>query len=109
MSRRPPRSPLFPYTTLFRSQRWGLAGAVGAAAWLLAGVRRVPRAIPALVLLAVTSLELVYARPFAEYQQKAPNAIYDAYGDNLETIGAGGGRYLTIGRTPVGNQDLEIQ
>ncbi len=89
-------------------KRWGLAGAVGAAAWLLAGVRRVPRAIPALVLLAVTSLELVYARPFAEYQQKAPNAIYDAYGDNLETIGAGGGRYLTIGRTPVGNQGLEI-
>src|SRR2546421_7961063 len=30
MIRRPPRSTLFPYTTLFRSQRGGLAGAVGA-------------------------------------------------------------------------------
>src|SRR2546426_8459208 len=44
MIRRPPRSTLFPYTTLFRSPRWGgrgeARGAVCRGAWLR-GVRRV--------------------------------------------------------------------
>jgi hypothetical protein len=56
--------------------------------------------VPALVLLAVASLELVYARPFAEYRQKAPNALYDSWGDNLETLGSDRGRYVTIGQAP---------
>jgi hypothetical protein len=90
-------------------KKWGLAGLLGGLAWLLAGLRRVPRLVPALVLLAVTSLELVYARPFAEYRQKAPNVLYDAYGDNLEILGSDRGRYLTIGQAPKnGQQQAEV-
>jgi len=90
-------------------KKWGLAGLLGGLAWLLAGVRRIPRAVPALVLLAVASLELVHARPFAEYRQKAPNALYDSWGDNLERLGEDRGRYLTIG-TPAkdGAQAAEV-
>src|SRR2546430_8309419 len=51
MIRRPPRSTLFPYTTLFRSRRAGVlpghqrAGAVGTEPGHQAGVRRRPEAV----------------------------------------------------------------
>jgi len=90
-------------------KRWGLAGLLGGLAWLIASLRRLPVAVPALVLLGVTALELVYARPYAEYRQKGPNALYDVYGDNLETLGSDHGRYLTIGTAPKnGVQQAEI-
>src|SRR5260370_23458096 len=41
MIRRPPRSTLFPYTTLFRSLFWSVAGVLLLTAlWLLRGIRR---------------------------------------------------------------------
>src|SRR2546422_7897478 len=39
MIRRPPRSTLFPYTTLFRSSRGGVCGGVAGVGWGLAEVR----------------------------------------------------------------------
>src|SRR3712207_7193288 len=48
MIRRPPRSTLFPYTTLFRSQRGLLAADVGAGAPVHDEVHRVARAQDAL-------------------------------------------------------------
>jgi hypothetical protein len=78
---------------------WAAAAAAGAVAWLIAGVRRVPRAVPALVLLAVTSLELVHGRPGAEWRQETPNQVYDDYGDNLAALSAQG-RYLSIAGGP---------
>src|SRR5256885_9743362 len=57
MIRRPPRSTLFPYTTLFRSAKWQLAngdilllksphGAVRAPAWITPGIRPDVLAVP---------------------------------------------------------------
>src|SRR5256885_10171283 len=43
MIRRPPRSTLFPYTTLFRSRRRGRAGGLGGAVERGAGGRRAVR------------------------------------------------------------------
>jgi len=79
---------------------WAVVVGVGAGAWLLASVRRVPRAVPALLILATASVELMHARPHAEWRQKAPNALYDVYGDNLETLSDQGGRYLSIADRP---------
>jgi hypothetical protein len=89
-------------------KRWALAAAVGGLAWLAAGIRRVPRAVPALVLLVVTALELVNARPHAEQKQVAPDAVYSEYGGNLQAIGADGGRYISIGQMPKGPQGKEV-
>src|SRR3712207_7324601 len=53
MIRRPPRSTLFPYTTLFRSQAWQVRGsiligiAVTAAAGFLLGLGQIPERIVA--------------------------------------------------------------
>jgi hypothetical protein len=87
---------------------WALALGVGAVAWLLAGVRRVPRAVPALILLGITALELVHGRPGAEWRQKAPDQLYDQYGENLAALSAQGGRYLTIVGAPKPGQLGEI-
>src|SRR5689334_24846255 len=63
MIRRPPRSTLFPYTTLFRSTTWSpsaylLPIGIGAAIWRLArGERPTQFFLPALMLLAARSEE----------------------------------------------------
>ncbi len=87
---------------------WALALAVGALAWLIAGVRRVPRAVPALILLAVTSAELVHGRPGAEWRQKTPDQVYNDYGENLAALSEQGGRYLSIAGRPANSQLGEI-
>jgi hypothetical protein len=88
--------------------RWGMVAAVGAAAWLIAGVRRVPRAVPAVLLLAVTVVELAHGRPSAEWRQKVPDQVYNDYGDNLAALSAQGGRYLSIAGRPAPDQLGEI-
>jgi hypothetical protein len=87
---------------------WALAAAVGAVAWLLASVRQVPRAVPALVLLAITSVELVHGRPGAEWRQKTPDQVYNDYGENLAVLSDQGGRYLSIAGRPAATQLGEI-
>ena len=87
---------------------WFAAAAIGAFAWLIAGIRRVPRAVPALVLLAVTAVELVHGRPGAEWRQKTPNQVYNDYGDNLAAMSEQGGRYLSIVGPPAANEVGEI-
>ena len=75
---------------------WALAAAIGGFAWLIAGIRKVPRAIPALVILAITAVELAHGRPGSEWRQKVPNQVYDEYGPNLAVLSEQGGRYLTV-------------
>jgi hypothetical protein len=75
-------------------RRWLLALVAGLALWLLCTVPAVPRALVGLTLIAVAYKELSLARPLAEYRQMVPNAVYDDYGTNLQTIAAQGGRYL---------------
>ena len=87
---------------------WFAAAAIGAFAWLIAGIRRVPRAVPALVLLAVTAVELMHGRPGAEWRQKTPNQVYNDYGDNLAALSEQGGRYLSIVGPPAANEVGEI-
>jgi hypothetical protein len=80
-----------------QSRRWWLvAAAVGVLAWLAASFRAVPRVLIALVLLAVTAVELQQARPGAEYHQLVPNVAYDDPGPVLERLGRERGRYVTI-------------
>ena len=55
-----------------------------------------PRVLVALVLLAVTTVELQQARPAAEYHQLVPNVAYDDPGPVLERLGRERGRYVTI-------------
>jgi hypothetical protein len=83
---------------------WALAAAIGAVAWLIAGVRRIPRAVPALVLLAITSVELAHGRPVAEWRQKVPDQVYNDYGEHLAVLSQQGGRYLSIVGSPAETQ-----
>jgi hypothetical protein len=75
---------------------WAVAAAVGAVAWVAAGVRSVPRVAVALLLLGVTAAELQQARPGAEYRRLVPNAAYDQPGPVMERLGADRGRYVSI-------------
>ncbi len=90
------------------TRRWIVAALAGLALWLLAGIRWIPRAPLALLLLCVIGLELRDARPQAEYHQKGPNAIYNSSSAVLEQIAAGGGRYLSVAGTPTPKQGSEI-
>ena len=79
------------------SYRWWLAAAlVGAVAWAAATVRWVPRVLVAVLLLAVTAVELQQARPRAEYHQLVPDAAYDDPGPVMERLGRERGRYVSI-------------
>ena len=79
------------------SYRWWLAAAlVGVVAWAAATIRWVPRVLVALVLLAVTAVELQQARPRAEYHQLVPDAAYDDPGPVMERLGRERGRYVSI-------------
>jgi len=79
------------------SWRWWLGAAlVGALAWAAATIRWVPRVLVALLLLAVTAVELQQARPNAEYRQLVPNAAYDDPGPVMERLGRERGRYVSI-------------
>jgi hypothetical protein len=75
---------------------WAIAAAAGAAAWLAAGFRSVPRVMVALILLGVTAVELQQARPAAEYHQLVPDVAYDDPGPVMERLGRERGRYVTI-------------
>lgn len=88
--------------------RWVVAAVAGLVLWLVAGVRWLPRAPLALLLLGVMGLELLQARPGAEYHQKGPNAIYDSSSAVLGAIAAGGGRYLSVAGPPTPEQGKEI-
>ncbi|MDF2743350.1 MAG: hypothetical protein K0S88_4726, partial [Actinomycetia bacterium] len=59
-------------------------------------VRWVPRVLVALLLLAVTAVELQQARPRAEYHQLVPDIIYDDPGPVMERLGRERGRYVSI-------------
>ena len=79
------------------SYRWWLAAAlVGVVAWAAATVRWVPRVLVAILLLAVTAVELQQARPRAEYHQLVPDAAYDDPGPVMERLGRERGRYVSI-------------
>ena len=79
------------------SRRWWVAAAAaGAVAWAAATVRWVPRVLVALLLLAVTAVELQQARPRAEYHQLVPDIIYDDPGPVMERLGRERGRYVSI-------------
>jgi hypothetical protein len=79
------------------SSRWWLAAAaVGVVGWGAAMVRWVPRVLVALLLLAVTAVELQQARPRAEYHQLVPDVVYDDPGPVLERLGRERGRYVSI-------------
>jgi Bacterial membrane protein YfhO len=82
--------------TLASRHWWLLAAAAGTVAWLLAGFRRVPRAAVALLLLAVTAVELQPARPRAEFRQRAPNVVYDDPGPVMRRLGRERGRYVAM-------------
>ena len=75
---------------------WAAAAAAGLLAWAAAGLRWVPRAAVAVVLLGVTAVELGQARPAAEYHQLVPTAAYDDPGPVMERLGREGGRYVSI-------------
>src|SRR3712207_6997150 len=63
MIRRPPRSTLFPYTTLFRSNGFGLGGRLGGLGWLLGNAfERVPRGLGRLLLLLWLGVLLLLRR-----------------------------------------------
>jgi hypothetical protein len=80
---------------------WIAAGAVGAVAWLLASLPRVPRAALAIVLILVTGAELRQARPLAEQHVVADDSVYDDPGPIMERMGSQGGRYVTITGEPL--------
>jgi hypothetical protein len=75
---------------------WALAAAAGLLAWAAASLPRVPRVAVALLLLAVTAVELGRARPAGEYHQLVPAAAYDDPGPVMERLGRDGGRYVSI-------------
>src|SRR5262249_11071149 len=89
-------------------KKWLLAAGIGGLVWLAATFRRAPRPVLAGVLLLLTAGELFYARPYAEYRQKGPNALYDGYGATLDALGADGGRDLTIAGPPTTAQLAEV-
>jgi hypothetical protein len=75
---------------------WVVAAAVGTVAWVLAGWRRVPRVAIAVLLLAVTAVELRQARPAAEYHEMVPSVVYNDPGPILQRLGNHRGRYVSI-------------
>lgn len=76
---------------------WWLAAAlVVAVVYLAARSPRVPRAALAGLLLVVLAVELVQARPGAEYQIRAPDTMYDDYGPLLDRLGEEGGRMVSM-------------
>jgi Bacterial membrane protein YfhO len=75
---------------------WALAAAAGTVAWLVARWRRVPRAAIAVLLLAVTAVELGQARSGAEYHEMVPSVVYNDPGPILRQLGSERGRYVTI-------------
>ncbi len=77
---------------------WLLAAAVGALAWALASIRIVPRAAIALLLIAVTAVELQQARAGAEYDETVPSVVYNDPGPIMRQLGQEGGRYVTVAR-----------
>lgn len=74
---------------------WEEAAVAAAVVWLVAYVRRVPRSLLGAAVVVITCLELVNARPTAEYQQKVADIVYDDYGPIMSMISADGGRYLS--------------
>ena len=54
--------------------------------WLIAGVRRVPRAVPAGVLIAVTAGELIQGRPGAEGGQRGPDQNFCQQGGHPHAL-----------------------
>lgn len=88
---------------------WMLAAGIGALCWAAATLPWVPRAAIALVLIAVTGVELHRARERAEYRQAAPTEVYENYGPIIERMARDGGRSLTIGQTAApGRPEYEI-
>ena len=83
-------------STAASRQWWLLAAAAGAVAWAAASFRVVPRVPVALLLLAVTAVELQPARPHAEYRQLVPNVVYNDPGPIMRRLGREGGRYVTV-------------
>ena len=78
------------------SRRWWVAAAaIGLAGWVAATVRWVPRVLVAVLLLAVTAVELQQARPNGEYRQLVPDAAYDDPGPVMERLGRERGRYVS--------------
>jgi hypothetical protein len=77
-------------------QWWLLAAAAGAVAWAAASFPAVPRALPAVLLLAVTAVELQPARPRAEYRQLVPNVVYNDPGPIMRRLGRDRGRYIAM-------------
>jgi Bacterial membrane protein YfhO len=81
-------------------------------AWVAATVRWVPRVLVALLLLAVTAVELQQARPRAEYHQLVLDRIYDDPGPVMERLGREGGRYVSIAwdrpSTPAERDAIEV-
>jgi hypothetical protein len=75
---------------------WVLAAAAGVLAWVAASFRSVPRVAVAVLLVAITTVELQQARPGAEYHQLVPNPAYDQPGPVMERLGRERGRYVTI-------------
>ena len=84
---------------------WVAASAVTAVVYTLASIPALPRALLALALVATTAVELQAARPFAEFHEVAPNAVYDDSGSTLQALSAIGGRYVTRVAGPRANTD----
>src|SRR2546425_6840593 len=90
MIRRPPRSTLFPYTTLFRShQRFGRGGSLTAAtlAWLAgapAGWAMLQLAAVLLVALAVAAVRFGPARRVIDVRRRSPLEHLEALAAGLE-------------------------
>jgi Bacterial membrane protein YfhO len=93
-------------------QWWLLAAAAGAVAWAAASLPAVPRALLALLLLAVTAVELQPARPRAEYRQLVPNVIYNDPGPIMQRLGRDRGRYVAMAndrpRTPAERAQIAV-
>jgi Bacterial membrane protein YfhO len=101
------------HSSWVESRRWWLAAAaVGALGWAAATVRWVPRVLVALVLVAVTAVELQQARPRAEYHQLVPDVIYDDPGPVMERLGRERGRYVSIAwdrpNSPAERDSIEV-
>lgn len=83
------------------THKWALAAIAGVLVWAVAQVPWVPRIALAAALTVVAGFEAVKARPHAEYNQKAPNILYDDYGTLSPIIAADGGRALSIAGRPL--------
>src|SRR2546430_12776397 len=103
MIRRPPRSTLFPYTTLFRSVAWALPAYAAPDADRLA--RRLENDTAGLPLLAVAMLEAVASgyklAPHAPAWAAPPRTPLDSL-SNDPPPPVGGGVWLTFRQPPAG-------